>query len=468
MVPICLRHNGTRLEHRGIGAEPHGAARVGLAGDGFALVGHRGDDRIGGAGVELRRIRPAEPDRPGRLDDDALQAQAQTQHRQTALARVADRADLALDPADAEATRDQHGMHVAEHRRCAAVGFAVVGGHPAHLNLGAVLEAAGTQRFGHRQVSIGEVNVLAHQCDPHSFRGLVHSLEQVVPLRPVDVTKRQAEPAHHVGVEFLAVQHLGDVVDRRRVRGGDHTVDVDVAHQGDLVLQRFGHVAVAAQDQRVGRDADAAQRGDRVLGGFGLQLARRRQNRAPASTCRKKQFSRPTSWRTCRAASRNGSDSMSPTVPPISVITMSGRSPSASGLGHRQDPALDLIGDVRDDLDGVAEVLAAALLRDHRRIHLPGSHIRRSGQVAVEETLVVPDVEVGFGAVLGDEYLAVLERVHGARIDVEVRVQLLHRDLQTAGGQQLAEARRGQALAERGNDAAADEEMLGGGLRMLA
>ena len=42
--------------------------------------------------------------------------------------------------------------------------------------------------------------------------------------------------------------------------------------------------------------------------------------------CRKKQLSRPISCRTCRAASRNGSDSMSPTVPPISVMTTSTRS----------------------------------------------------------------------------------------------------------------------------------------------
>ena len=40
-------------------------------------------------------------------------------------------------------------------------------------------------------------------------------------------------------------------------------------------------------------------------------------------TCRKKHRSRPTSWRTWRAASRNGSDSMSPTVPPTSVMTTS-------------------------------------------------------------------------------------------------------------------------------------------------
>ncbi len=78
------------------------------------------------------------------------------------------------------------------------------------------------------------------------------------------------------------------------------------------------------------------------------------------------------------------------------------------------------------------------------------------------------DVEVGLGAVLGDEYLAVLERVHRAGVDVEVGVELLHGHLQTPRGQQLSEAGRGQALAERGNDATRDEDVLGGGLRVLA
>ena len=44
---IGLRHNRIRLQHRRIGAQPHGAAEVGLAGDRVALVGHRGDHRIG-------------------------------------------------------------------------------------------------------------------------------------------------------------------------------------------------------------------------------------------------------------------------------------------------------------------------------------------------------------------------------------------------------------------------------------
>ena len=81
----------------------------------------------------------------------------------------------------------------------------------------------------------------------------------------------------------------------------------------------------------------------------------------------------------------------------------------------RADPRLDLVGDVRDDLHGVAEVLAAALLGDDRRVDLAGGDVGEPAQVAVEEALVVAEVEVGLGAVVGDEDLAVLERVHRAR-----------------------------------------------------
>ena len=137
-------------------------------------------------------------------------------------------------------------------------------------------------------------------------------------------------------------------------------------------------------------------------------------------------------------------------------------------LGHLQDPAFDLIGDVRDHLHGIAEVLPTAFPGDDFRIHLAGGHIRRTGQIPVQEALIVADVEVGFGPVLGDEHLTVLERVHGSRINVEVRVEFLHGHLQSAGGQQLPETAGGQALAKRRDHATGDKDVLGGSLRVLA
>jgi hypothetical protein len=101
------------------------------------------------------------------------------------------------------------------------------------------------------------------------------------------------------------------------------------------------------------------------------------------------------------------------------------------------------------------------LLGDHAGVDLPGGDVRRARQSGVKEALVVPDIKIGLGAVVGDEHLAVLERVHGARVDVEVRVQFLHVDPEPAQLQQAAEAGGRQALAEAGCHPPGDEEMPG-------
>ncbi len=98
--------------------------------------------------------------------------------------------------------------------------------------------------------------------------------------------------------------------------------------------------------------------------------------------------------------------------------------------GALDDATLDLVGDVRNDLDGCAQVIAATLAANHVFIDAAGGEVVVLGHPGADETLVMAQVEVGLGAVVGDEHLTVLERAHGARIDVDVRVQLEHRDLQ--------------------------------------
>ena len=76
------------------------------------------------------------------------------------------------------------------------------------------------------------------------------------------------------------------------------------------------------------------------------------------------------------------------------------------------------------------------------------------------EALVVAEVEVGLGAVVGDVDLAVLERRHRAGVDVDVRVELGHRDREAAGLEQRPDRGGRDALAERRNHAAGDEDVL--------
>ena len=96
------------------------------------------------------------------------------------------------------------------------------------------------------------------------------------------------------------------------------------------------------------------------------------------------------------------------------------------------DAVLDLVGDVRDDLHRRAEVVAATLLGDDALVDAAGREVAVARGGGAHEALVVAEVEVGLGAVGGDEHLAVLERTHRAGIHVDVRIQLHHADLEAA------------------------------------
>jgi len=68
-----------------------------------------------------------------------------------------------------------------------------------------------------------------------------------------------------------------------------------------------------------------------------------------------------------------------------------------SCLAH---PRLDLVGDVRDDLHGGAQVLAATLLRDDRFVDAPAGEVVRPRHAGGREALVVAQVQVGLCAVV--------------------------------------------------------------------
>ena len=313
-------------------------------------------------------------------------------------------------------------------RRRALGGLAVVAGHPADVDLGVVGEPAGAQRLGRRQVGVGQVDVLADQRDGDAAGragapGAAGRPSRSSPRR--GTAGRAGGPRRRRGPRSAAPWGC-----RRSTARRPRTTTASSSTSHIRLILRLRPSLMGRSDRqhdRVRLDADAAQRGHRVLGGLGLQLAGRadvRQQRhvqeeaaVPADLVPDLADGLQERQRLDVAdrAAHLGDDHVARSGPPIV-----------------QDAGLDLVGDVRDDLDGVAQVVAAPLLGDDAGVDLAGGDVRRARQVGVEEPLVVPDVEVGLGAVVGDEHLAVLERVHRARVDVEVRVELLHGDPQPA------------------------------------
>ena len=86
------------------------------------------------------------------------------------------------------------------------------------------------------------------------------------------------------------------------------------------------------------------------------------------------------------------------------------------------DKFLDFVGNVGNDLDRLAKILATALFTNHRFINLTGSEIIDLLHASGNKTLVMTQIEIGLRAIVGDKYLTMLKRTHRSGINVDVRI----------------------------------------------
>ena len=232
------------------------------------------------------------------------------------------------------------------------------------------------------------------------------------------------------------------VVDVARVERGDDRRLADVAEQGDLLALRFGQRAVAAAQQHFGLDAEARQLAHRLLGRLGLELAGgrdpRHQRGVDADRIVAAEVVPELADRFDERQALDVADGPADLADDeVDVV----------GVGERE--FLDRVGDVRDDLDGRAEIVAAPFLGDDVAVDAAGGDIVRLARRNAGEALVMAEVEVGLGAVVGHVDFAVLIGRHRPRIDVQIGIELADADLVAARLEKRPEGRREKTFSKR-------------------
>jgi hypothetical protein len=311
------------------------------------------------------------------------------------------------------------------------------------------------ERLVHGEVRVRELHVLAHERDLDLALALADALHELLPFGEVGSFVAEPEALADERVEALVAEPDRDEIDVAHVLVHDDRLRVHVGEERDLLADVVRERLVRAAHHDVRVDTDAAELVHGVLRRLRLELPGRPDERDVGHV--------------------DVHDVLGPGLAPELADRLEERQRldvadrpadlgdhdvGVRGRADAPDPVLDLVRDVRDDLHRGAEVLALALAADDGVPDGAGGVVRVPGEVLVDEPLVVADVEIGLGAVFRDEHLSVLERAHRARVDVQVRVELLHLDAKPTRLQEPAERRSRDALAKGRDDAAGDEDVL--------
>ena len=117
-------------------------------------------------------------------------------------------------------------------------------------------------------------------------------------------------------------------------------------------------------------------------------------------------------------------------------------------LLYRIDKGFDLIRDMGNHLYGLSQVFSPALLFQHIPVYLSRGQIGKLVQILVDKAFVMSQIQVRLRAVLRHEHLSMLIGTHGTRIDIDIRIQLLRRDLKPSCLQESTQRSRRDSFSQ--------------------
>ena len=391
---------------------------------------------------------------PGVFHNGELHAQAQPQERQAMGSGIVDGRDLPLDTSAAEAARHQQAVHIPQKL------FHVLFRYffridPFDMDVGMAGDSAVLQRLHHAEVGVMERDVLAHQGDGHFLVRVPQSVHHALPVGQIGLRAGQMQAFQSHAGQMLLLHGQRRFIEIFHIQVLKHMAAGHVAEQGDLVLQLLGQRMLGAAYDDIGLDAHALQLLDAGLGGFRLQL------------------SGSLDIRNQRHMNQNG------VLPSHIVLELADglQERLALDIAHRTahlddgnalfihalrpvEAALYLIGDMRDNLNRTAAEIPVAFLLKHGPVNLSGSHVGVFIQAFIDKPFIVSQIQVRLRPVVGDKNLSMLDRVHGARIDVDIGIKFLHGHLISAGFQKPAQRSGRDTLAKAGHHSACYKHVL--------
>ena len=319
------------------------------------------------------------------------------------------------------------------------------------------------QGFAHAHVSIFQLNVLANHTNFEQWLAFARARHQGAPFCQVIAllgcrgnVLRIAKPAQDILRQARPLQLQGHGVNGVSRDQRHHRFHIHITKESNFLAQTIFYGMIGTTDDDIGLDANAAQLAHAVLGWLGLQLTRGGYVGHPGDV----QIEGFVASHVF-AHLADGFQERQPLDVTHGAAHLHDDHVGVAGFGHGRNAAFDLVGHVGNDLDGAAQVITPPLAADDLRIDLTRGDVAGATQVFINEAFIMAQVQVSLRAIFGDKNLAVLIRRHGAWIYVQIGVQFLNGNGHPATLEQSSQRGRGDAFAQRADNAAGYKDILG-------
>ena len=422
---------GTRVlaEHALVGTESHRTTHVGDV----LLLLHDVDDVVVGLLVHLTAVGVGiAQDVAGKLDDHHLHAETDAEGGYVVRAGIVGSDNLSLDATLSESGTDHDAVLPLEHLFDVLFRYLLRVDESEH-RLVVVVRAGLRETLADALVGILQV-VLSDESDLHLLRGLLPAVEEILPRSQCRTLANFHSELLQDGLVQSLVLHVdGHLVDAGQVFALYDAVLLDVAEACHLLQDVLAQMLLCPEHEDVGLNTHALQLLHGVLRRFRLQFAGSLQ---------------------VRHVGEVNTDGVAAHLPlhladglhERGTLDVADRAAYLGDdevvvvfLSEQLDVALDLVGDVWHHLDGLAQIVAAALLVDDSLIDTPSGERVGLRRLNAGEALVVAQVEVGLHTVDGDIAFAMFVGVERTGVDVDVGVELLDGDVVAPGLQELAD-----------------------------
>ena len=129
-------------------------------------------------------------------------------------------------------------------------------------------------------------------------------------------------------------------------------------------------------------------------------------------------------------------------------------------VSHCQNPPLDFVGDVGNNLHSATIVATSPLIADNLVVHLTSGNGIQLGQSYICKAGIGSQVQVRLRTIFGNKYLTVLIGTHISCIYIDIGIAFHHGHRETTALQKASYRRSRHSLAKAGTNTASYNNVL--------